>query len=692
MHNNIQLWARNRWKQVGFLPVEDIAYPLYCTDFRITFHDCTPQLIKWNQQLLHTFLTPTLHYDFTLTTTKNVNFLQIFYEIDGEIFQESMTIQAVDDALPTNDYIEFLQQEYRSWYDAFQVIAENDVREIDFEDFYDDIDDKKRFSHFKNQLETNEAYWFYQQSQQILQYLQTILQRPKVKLDTHDELVKASEIDIVTPKTVQHFMKNTTTWAQMTVGRPMPAQLLKEVIEESFDVYENRFVFTFAYRLEKLLRKTIKQIKDQLNAIEAKMVSNEFQINLNILKGIAIDENQHMMMHQQFFEQAEKKLKQVHHLTRKVLQLFKELRLIHGSVRPNQVLLYNEDYNRLYKMYRDHFKANIGDEQKLHDQLDMHMYYVDEVFLNVLSFLQRMDYVPDRPLKFKLNDRLEQYIFTTEAITFTLIRNNVAIDVTRQQCASFDESRYEIVLKVRRLDQQVSQVIRLIPTLVQFMKPTTDKLISQLYQYPKEYSFVVYPAISKGDYDKQMPYEQLHQILSLGTNFINGDMFQQYGQMKQGVFPLTQSILSQQIFERLIRLQLFKLGIRQTCFMCGASGIQLAENEYRCSNDDCRCEWGIRKCKCGAAIYKMQKKTKDIHFLSPEEELIAREKSDVDWLFEQESKYAKMTLANLCENAHAANNFFAICPNCGCCEKESQNGRICKRCDAKDRCQTVIEK
>ena len=83
---------------------------------------------------------------------------------------------------------------------------------------------------------------------------------------------------------------------------------------------------------------------------------------------------------------------------------------------------------------------------------------------------------------------------------------------------------------------------------------------------------------------------------------------------------------------------------------------------------------------------------KNIHFLSPEEELIAREKSDVDWLFEQESKYAKMTLANLCENAHAANNFFAICPNCGCCEKESQNGRICKRCDAKDRCQTVIEK
>lgn len=686
MHNNIQLFTRNRWQKTEFLPLEEAAYPLYCTDFRVIFRACTPRLLKWNQQLLYTFLTPIEHYDFTLTSTKPTNFLQIVYEIDGEVFQESVTIEAINEGLPTNDYIEFLQHEYESWYDAFQIIAENDGREIDFEDFYDDIDAKKKFNQFKNQLETNEAYWFYQQSQQILQYLQAVYNRPKVKLDTRDELVKAAEIDIVTPKTVQHFMKDTTTWARTTVGRPMPAQLLKEVIEESFDVYENRFVFTFAYRLEKLLRKTIKQVKDQLNAIEAKMTSNALQIDLDILKGIAIDENQQMLVYQQFFEQAEKRLKQLYHLTRKVIQLFKELRLIHGSIRPNQVLLYNEDYNKLYKMYRDHFKANIGDEQRLHDNLDVHTYYTDEVFLNVLSFLQQMKYEPLQPLRFTLNDVLERYIFTMEAIAFTFIKGHVAIDVVRQQCASFEVPIYEIVLTIRRLDQETKQVIRLIPTLVQFTKSVTDTFITQLYQYPEQSSFIVYPAISKEDYDKQMPYEQLHKLLSLGTNFITSDMFQQYGQMKKGVFPLTQSSLSQQIFERLIRLQLFKLGIRDTCFMCGHSGYQVAENEYQCTNNECRCEWGVRKCKCGADIYKMQKKAKEYAYLTPEEEQTARETSDVDWLFEQESKYAKMSLANLCENAHVRNNFFAICPNCGSCEKESQKERICKRCDAKERC------
>ena len=550
---------------------------------------------------------------------------------------------------------------------------------------------------------------------EITAHLQQILRKPKVKLESEEYLVNASELDFITPRTIQHFMKDTTTWAKSTLNRPMPQQLLKEINEESIDIYENRFIFTFSFHLERSIRRTLKELKDYLHTINSKLKSNELQIELDILKFDAEFEMVELLNYQELFLEVESQLKVLYNLVRHVIKEFKGIKKIQGYIVPNQVLLYNKDYGTLYRYYNKYMKHDKSKQKKLNDCVDFQTYYTDEVFLNVISNLLDLGYESTKPIRFKMNAILEEYIFTKEAMQFTFVHQEqeVEIIVIRQPCFYSATPKFEVHLQIRRLNFEDNIILKLIPTLVQFHKYATNESINRLYEYPlstrdpivakskkaqemaaqiqSSSTFVVYPAFSEEDYYKKIPYEQLHQLFTLGTNFIDSAKFQAYGTMKFGMLPFTSSDMSKLMFRRLIRLQLFKLGVRTHCFMCGEKGNILpnvTNEDYICSNPKCKCEWGVRSCsECGTPIYKMQKKkSNENDFLTEEEQQEFLNKSDLEWLIDRENINATMALANLCENANLGTSFFTICPNCGDCKQKSKMGRICRRCDAKARC------
>ncbi|HEO8419800.1 TPA: DUF2357 domain-containing protein [Yersinia enterocolitica] len=704
MPNKVKLWLRNRWNQDEYRLFDEgeKIETIYQFDFKLTWEDIIPHKLKVNQFLLHTFFEEEASYEFTLSLVRPITFLTLEFEEQQEIQQVSFSISANTQLLPAQDTLDQLQKLYQEWRDNCIVAAETyGTKEIEFADFHTDKSWESLFRQFKNRLGIShkDAIWYYHYRKEITSHLQQILRKPKVRLETEELLVNAAELNLITPKTVQHFMKDTTTWAKSTVNRPVPQKLLKEINEESIDVHENRFVFTFAYRLEIEIRRTLKELRNHLNTIDLKMKSNTIQVELDILKVEAELENIDLESYQVLFDDLYKQLKTLHGLVRQVVKSFKGLRKLNGYIAPNQVLLYNKDYRTLFKYYNEHMKKGDQKEQKLHDCIDFQTYYADEVFINTIAYLLEMNYTPTQPIKLRMNNHLEDYIFTRDKMTVSFTNNQgIEITVVRKQFANFEESKFEIVLTVRRIDTNEKVSVKLIPTLVQFQQQVSDEQIKALYQYTTEDSdatFIVYPS-TKEDYDKKMPYEQLHQVLTLGMNFIESDMFQQYGTMKYGVFPFSQSDFSKNVFKRLIRLQLFKLNVRSYCFICGEIGDVLkegnGEEEYICSNYECRCEWGVRLCNCGTPIYKMQKKSaKDGEILSAEKQDEFMKKSDLDWIFDQENKNASMALANLCENAHLGNSFFAICPNCGDCKHESKQGRICKRCDAKQRCSSKLE-
>ena len=701
MQNNVTLFYRDRWLEKTFQPYAGkLADLLYRYEFRIEAQ-VELRMLYVNDELFHTFSAEEQSFDFSLIVAKPFITLRVEYELEEQLYQEEFLLEVTGMLLPRQDYLDGLQKQYLDWqrkvYDYVDVYEED---EIELSEFYEEQNWEATFQQLKNRLMVEDAdtIWFYLFRKEITMHLQQILRKPKVKLISQEVLVNAAELDVITPRTIQHFMKDTTTWANTTTSRPVPTQLLKEMNEESIDIYENRFVYTFVFHLEREMSLVLKELKDSLYTIESMLATNQKKIDLNILRADTEFENFELCEFQQTFELALSQLKGLYNLVRQTIKTLKGLKLIQGYVMPNQVLLYNKHYGALYRFYNKFMRAAPEKELKLNDSIDYHSYYTDEVFFTMLQQLQQEGFTHDGPIKLKISEQMGTYIFKKQdrAFTFKHPTQPVEIVITQQ--------KHEIHIVFTHTETMEQQKIRFVPSIVQFHKYVANEQIDELYNYPLEQEaivkklnkrkeeiteqeqlniMVVYPAKNQDDFLKSMRYEQLHLLLSMGMNFIDAQKFQAYGALKYGVFPYANYTSSKNLFQRFLRLQLFKLGIRTSCFMCGEEGRKTVDGDYICANPLCGCEWGVRICQCGAPLYKMQKKSaKDQHYLTEDQQLEEIAKSDVEWLFEKENLNATMGLSSLCENAHLGTNFFIICPNCGDCKQQSKQGRICKRCDA----------
>ncbi|OCS91003.1 DUF2357 domain-containing protein [Caryophanon latum] len=705
MQSNIRFMCRDRWVNAAFHEHdEQVIVSLYRYEFRIEGDDmCALKTLRINDEQFHSFREHEQALTFTFMSVKENNRLVLTYELDGQQQQAAFFVHAEKALLPTTDYLQKLQQQFSKWQrNVEQYVEKNDAQAIELEAFYEDEQWQVTFEQLKAKLQHEaDGIWYYVYRRDIIKHLQNILRKPKVKLISEEMLVNASELDVITPRTIEHFMKDTTTWARSALGRPVPQQLIKEVNEESIDIYENRFVYTFAYHLEREMRPILKELRTHLHTIQTKKVTNERQVMLNILREQAEYENLELNEYELFFDDVHRQLKTLYRLVRQTIQQFRELKKMNGFVQTNQVLLYNKDYNTLYRLYNKFMRARLQRQQKESDFIDYTRYYTDEVFFTIVRQLQRMQFVHDGPLHVPLSDDVTTYPFADVA-SFTLTHETEPIALTLHR------EHYTITLAILH-EEQMQKTIVFVPSIVSFHRRIDDRHIDALYEYPRTIQpqeelkrkkkkevvqqetrdvLIVYPAETADDYEQHIRYEQLHRVVTLGTNFITPEHFEQFGDMKYGVFPYTMGNATHPFFSRFMRMQLVKLGVRSHCFICGAKGRQMDNGDYVCTNEQCDSEWGQRDCQCGAPLHKMQKRSdKEDALLTEEQEREYEQQRDAVWLFHKESITAQFGLSNICENARLGTSFFTICPNCGDCKQQSKIGRICKRCDAVERCQ-----
>ncbi|AVK85011.1 hypothetical protein C3943_16395 [Lysinibacillus sp. B2A1] len=694
MQDSVQLLYKNRWLQEAYLSYkgEHLDHP-YQYDFRLTWGaQCIPQKVRINNQILHTFFDDRHIYEFTLPFMQPIVTVELQYILDKEILYESFNIIGTKTFKVVPEMLHDVQTLYRDWKDNFKTAYDiYEEKYIEFADFYTKKEKQDLWSQLKKELEEcgeHSPYWFYHYRQDILKHLQFITRKPKLKLESEHYLVNAEELDVVTPQTVQYFMKDTTTWRRTTLNRPVPQQLLKESYIESLDVHENRFVFTFAYMLEKNVRQFLKLLREHIQNIQREMNNTNSLIELNILREEAEWKKLDVEQYLEFFNCVYRQMKPLHALLREALRLFRGLQKLHGYIQPNQVLLYNRDYKTLYKLYNEFLNKGEPKEQKWHDHIDYQTYYVDSVFIDILQMIveTKLFTVASEPLKLPIGDYLDDYIFPRKDMVVEFTHSDVLLRVTRVQNENFEAERSVILLEMIRHDINKVITYRLVPTFVQFHEGLSKAELEGLYKYPVNgvSTFIIHPS-KEEDYSKQLTYNELHRLFNLGMNFLEDEHYEQFGNMKYGAF--SSAVNMAENIKRLLRLQLFTLGVRHVCFICGNHGNaikqQKGEEEYVCSNVRCKVEWGVRCCsKCGTEIYKMQKKI-EATFLTEEqiEEITA--KRDIAWLLDAEKRNGDFALANFCENAHLGNNFFAICPNCGDCQQKTKKNRLCRRCDVK---------
>ena len=172
----------------------------------------------------------------------------------------------------------------------------DNVNERQIEDFNDKMDSTMRVKtdYFKD---INDFEWV-SVFEELLPYIEKILRNPKRFITTEEEIVKIESAKKVGVETVKHLAKHTNFIQDIDeqTGDVIPSKLLNVLKEETFNTYENRFIYTLILRLEEFIRKRKEGIKKnprlkdnkKIEYASSTMVGDE-KINVNIQLNTELD-------------------------------------------------------------------------------------------------------------------------------------------------------------------------------------------------------------------------------------------------------------------------------------------------------------------------------------------------------------------------------------------------------------------
>ena len=182
------------------------------------------------------------------------------------------------------------------------------MRELEVTSLYDSVDEKS-LEDFNERLDSNMRVKtdYYKDAndfewldvfERLFPYIEKILRNPKRFITTEEEIVKVESAKKVGVETVKHLAKHTNYIQDIDdqSGDVIPAKLLNVLKEETFNTYENRFIFTLLQHLDDFIRKKKENIKKNprlkdnknIEYTSSTMVGDE-KINVNIKLNTELD-------------------------------------------------------------------------------------------------------------------------------------------------------------------------------------------------------------------------------------------------------------------------------------------------------------------------------------------------------------------------------------------------------------------
>ena len=135
------------------------------------------------------------------------------------------------------------------------------VEESRLEDFNNKLDSKMRVKtdYYKD---VNDFEWL-DVFEKLFPYIEKILRNPKRFITTEEEIVKIESAKKVGVETVKHLAKHTNFIQDLDdeTGDVIPSKLLNVLKEETFNTYENRFIYTLIEHLSDFVRRKKENIK-----------------------------------------------------------------------------------------------------------------------------------------------------------------------------------------------------------------------------------------------------------------------------------------------------------------------------------------------------------------------------------------------------------------------------------------------
>lgn len=141
--------------------------------------------------------------------------------------------------------------------DVFEIYADADKRKVD--NFNKKLSSKMTVRIESNQP-TQQALWV-EKMEDTVEYLDNILRSPMRLIINEEEVVKIEKIKKVTVDSIKHLSRNAGFIEDIDEnGDVRPGKLLNVFKEETFNTYENRFIYTLIQKMLIIIRKQKKKM------------------------------------------------------------------------------------------------------------------------------------------------------------------------------------------------------------------------------------------------------------------------------------------------------------------------------------------------------------------------------------------------------------------------------------------------
>lgn len=575
-----------------------------------------------------------------------------------------------------------------------------------------------------------------QTQRHISDLLGNILKSPLRRLSDEHQLVDPGEIRRISPSTIDYFIRHPETWQSRSHLQPRPLQLLDERSEEDFNVYENRFVLYFLLVLEKRLLGILAHDRSVLDALQVKLPESKLRASYGLMD-TGQDEIQLLLEQQQKASGAVHDTEQFLNIIRRVRSdpMFEDVLPLTGPPRANTALTLHPSYGSLFRLYQqidleefNHQRVRSLDEAR---QSSLHSAYRAFCYLLVLRVLK------EHPFALQASAAARLPVFQTEnvsaaargpassgswltfehvlaraaQVTVEIVQNldepllDGAIHVTFSYSAdktaemhlshawlvpditwwgNLDTDSAEKELAGRRLYEACLRTVSKVSPVRELTVHHRRSRPTETPKPPERHSIFILHPTPPTLLDDRLDYSGARLFFNFGDNFVDESDYQRYGGYKIGFLPIYPSTaeseeLSLERLRHLMRIHLFDLGLVNVCWNCGHVAKGLLTNglwRYRCQNSQCRLQWGEVQCSCGHKYFKTKAPTRGNKDFK---DIMGTVSSPHDYIVMSEALAGRLAISSPCEDLDRLDDFWAICPYCGHCEKENKS-QSCLRC------------
>ncbi|NLB36362.1 MAG: DUF2357 domain-containing protein [Clostridiales bacterium] len=146
----------------------------------------------------------------------------------------------------------------KSYKDLYNEYKESISSLMEGNDFYEHILDvtergNNRLSLFSKYFEKNIDLRWVDAIEECIIPLDTIIRNPRKFIVQEEEIVPIERARKITAESVRHLAQHTNLIARVDDDRVTPSQILNVFREESYEIYENRFIYTLMMNLQRFI-------------------------------------------------------------------------------------------------------------------------------------------------------------------------------------------------------------------------------------------------------------------------------------------------------------------------------------------------------------------------------------------------------------------------------------------------------